>query len=64
MNYVVFDFMLFEIDYILIFHRVLRVKQDLPLRDESFLQGAEAALPLMVAAVRDVRVKHGAACGM
>jgi len=55
MNYVVFDFMLFEIDDILIFHRVLRVNQDLPLRDESFLQGAEAALPLMVAAaVRDV----------
>jgi hypothetical protein len=30
----------------------------------TFLDGTEAALYLMVAAVRDVWVKHGAACGM
>ena len=56
--------MLSKVYHILFFHRVLWVKKDLTLDDGSFLKGTEAALYLMIAAVRDVRVKHGAACGM
>ena len=46
--------MLSKVYHIHIFHSELRVKKDLPLNDGSFLEGPEAALYLMVAAVWDV----------